>query len=179
MSNNNTLAETHQRFPTHEEVCLTSELHSTISQQEKKLRAPWLGTLPFCIDAYGDGNYSQHDNILDLMQNSVLTGHVMRFCPIKYPPNQKEGVDNLVRDLFLSAREHGVELVSGGGNRPPMCKSLVCSCSLLVKNNGKEQVMNKENESYRLAWPRPRINPRMPPTKARFSSLHQKEGAGV
>jgi hypothetical protein len=83
--------------------------------------------LPFCVDAYGDGNYTKHDNILDLMKNTALSGHNMRFCPVKYPPNQPDGVNSLVRDIFVVAREHGIELVSGGGNRPPICKTLACS----------------------------------------------------
>jgi hypothetical protein len=84
------------------------------------------------------------------MQKTALLGHIMRFCPVKYPPNQSEGVDRLVRDICLVAREHGVELVSGGGNHPPICKCLVCSCSLLVKEYFKEKEANKENSAYRV-----------------------------
>jgi hypothetical protein len=137
--------------PTDVQVCSAADLHAEITEQEKKLQAPWLGTLPFKIDSYGDGNYIHHDNILELMKNSALSGHCLRFCPAKYPPNQQEGAESLVRDIFLSARDHGVELVCGGGHRPPVCKSLVCSCSLLVKDkNYKENAPNKENDSYRL-----------------------------
>jgi hypothetical protein len=149
-NNNTVLGGKDDKFPTHDQVCFTAELHATISEQEKKLQAPWMGTLPFHIDAYGDGNYVKHDNILDFMQNSTLSGHIMRFCPVNYPPNQQEGFDRLARDIVLCAREHGVELVSGGGNPPPVCKSLVCSCSLLVKNNGKENAINKENEAHQV-----------------------------
>jgi hypothetical protein len=113
--------------------------------KKKKLQSPWLGVLPFHLDTYGDGTYSKHDNILDLMQNTALSGHIMRFFPTKYPPNS-EGADRLVRDIFVVSREHGVELVSGGGNRHPICNSLVCSCSLLVKDC-KDKETNKENDT--------------------------------
>jgi hypothetical protein len=142
--------DTCHKFPSHDQASFTAELHETIADHEKKLQSPWLGMLPFQIDAYGDGNYAQYDNILDLMQNAALSGYIMRFCPIKYPPTQPEGVDMLVRDIFLVAREHGVELVTGGGNRPPICKSLVCSCSLLVKEYGKDKEADKENVAYHV-----------------------------
>jgi hypothetical protein len=73
-------------FPTNDQVALTTELHETIAEYEKKkLQSPWLGVLPFHLDTYGNGNYSKHDNILDLMQNTALSGHIIRFCPTKIP----------------------------------------------------------------------------------------------
>jgi hypothetical protein len=73
------------------------------------------------------------------------------FCPIRYPPTQPEGVDMLVQDIFLVTCEHGVKLVMGGGNHLPICKSLVCSCSLLVKEYGKDkEEPDKENVAYHV-----------------------------
>jgi hypothetical protein len=107
--------------------------------------------LPFQIDAYSDRNYVNYDNISDLMQNAALSGYIMRFCPIKYPPTQPEGVDMLVvRDIFLVAHEHGVKLVTGGGNCPSICKSLVYRCSPLVKEYGKDKEADKENVAYHV-----------------------------
>jgi hypothetical protein len=56
-------------FPTIDQVAFTAELHKTIAHHGKKMQSPWLGVLPFHLDTYGDGTYSKHDNILDLMQN--------------------------------------------------------------------------------------------------------------
>jgi hypothetical protein len=99
---------------------LSVRLQSMIEDERKGIEAPWLGTLPFCVDLYGDGNYLNHDNIFDLMKGTALSGHIVRFSPMNYPPGTKEeSLRSLVRD-----------------------KSLVCSCSKIA-NKKKE---SKEND---------------------------------
>lgn len=128
-------------FPSKEQVRHTQSLHSRIAEEQNALEAPWLGTLPFCMDLYGDGNFIDHANVFDFMKNTGLSKHVLRFSPTNYSPSTKtESQDRLICDICLASRENGVELIRAGGAHPPICKSLMCSCSLIVdkKHEGKE-----------------------------------------
>jgi hypothetical protein len=78
-----------------------------IEDERKGIEAPWLGTIPFCVDLYGDGNYLNHDNIFDLMKGTALSGHIVRFLPMNYPPGtpKEESLRSLVQDICLISRE--------------------------------------------------------------------------
>jgi hypothetical protein len=139
-------------FPTKEQIETTKAIHSQIVIEKAGIEAPWLGTLPFCMDLYGDGDYAYHTNVLDFMQTKALAGQIMRFPPLVYSPvTKKESLDKLVRDICLVSRDNGVELVCTGGIKFPMCKSLMCSCSLIVdkkrdkENNGSNKVFRDES----------------------------------
>jgi hypothetical protein len=119
------------------------QLQSMIEDERKGI-APWLGTLPFCVDLYGDGNYLDHDNIFDFMNRTALSGRIVRFSPVNYPPGTKEeSLGSLVRDICMISRANGVELICTGGVRLPISKTLVCSCSIIAN---KKKELSKENE---------------------------------
>jgi hypothetical protein len=109
------------------------------SAQQQKPDHRWLGKIPFYVDPYNSGFFVHHENIVDLVHNTILTGHLIRFSPIDYPPNaakDEHGIDTslqkLTIDLSARAREHGATLISGGGSRHPICRSLVCHRSLIM-----------------------------------------------
>jgi hypothetical protein len=99
------------------------------------------------VDTYGDTQYVDHDNIFDLMQNTAMSGCIIRFSPAIYHPASLN-LDQLVRDICLASRQQGVELVSARGVRPPICKSLVCSCSMILQPRGKNKEED-DDENYR------------------------------
>jgi hypothetical protein len=141
-------------FPSKEQIETTKAIHSQIVIEKAGIEAPWLGTLPFCMDLYGDGNYVHHSNVFDFMKTQNLAGHILRFPPFLYSPvTKKESLDKLVRDICLVSRQNGVELVCTGGAKLPICKSLMCSCSLIVdkkrdsdkENNGSNKVFRSES----------------------------------
>jgi hypothetical protein len=125
-------------FPTPENVQLTLELQAKIQKEKEKLEAPWLGKLPFCVDTYGDAQYIDHDNIFVYMQNTGMSGCIIQFSPETYHPSSSN-LDRLVRDICLVSRQQGVELVSPRGASPPICKTLVCSCSMILQPRGKKK----------------------------------------
>jgi hypothetical protein len=108
-------------------------------ESAQKLEQRWLGKVPFYVDPYDSGFFIHHENVVDLLHNTILTGHKIRFSSIDYPPNachDEHGINlslqKLTNDLRARAREHGATLISGGGSRPPICRSLICHRSLIA-----------------------------------------------
>jgi hypothetical protein len=135
-------------FPTSENVNLTKDLQAKIQKEKDNLEAPWLGKLPFCVDAYEEGEYADHDNIFDFMKNTAMAGGIIRFSPVGYPP-ALSNLDRLVRSICTLSQQHGVELISARGVRPPICKSLVCSCSVILQQRGAKNQQQEEDSKYR------------------------------
>jgi hypothetical protein len=50
-------------------------IHTSSYENEKAINAGiealWIGTLPFCMDLYGNGNYVDHTNVFDFMQTKA------------------------------------------------------------------------------------------------------------
>jgi hypothetical protein len=130
-------------FPTSETVNQTIALQAKIQQEKDELEAPWLGKLPFCADTYGDCQYIDHDNIFVHMQNTAMSGCIIRFSPAMYHPCNSN-LERLVRDICQSSRQNGIELISARGVRPPICKSLVCSCSIILQQKKSNQEAQEE-----------------------------------
>jgi hypothetical protein len=51
----------------------------------------------------------------------------------------------------MVSQQHGVELISARGVRPPIWKSLVCSCSSIILQQHQRSAKNQQEEEDTVA----------------------------